>query len=165
MRALPPERGALAQARSSAHVSAPPNPQHRRPASTGPGLAARAPVPARVLIVDDEPRIGDLLRQHLIIQGYLVETTTTGAAAVAAIRRRSPDVVLLDLNMPGTLDGRAVLRAIGGHVPVIVVTGINDAEDARATLQAGAFDFISKPFDLNRVSELVAAAVAYRGAL
>ena len=118
-------------------------------------------MPARVLIVDDEPRILDLLRQHLIIQGYLVETTTTGAAAVAAIRRQSPDVVLLDLNMPGTLDGRAVLRAIGGDVPVIVLTGIDDPEDARATLQAGAFDFVSKPFDLNRVSELVAAAAAY----
>jgi FixJ family two-component response regulator len=57
-----------------------------------------------------------------------------------------------------------VLRAIGQEIPVIIVTSISDVEDARAQLQAGAFDFIAKPFDLRRVTEVVAAAVAYRGA-
>jgi DNA-binding NtrC family response regulator len=122
-------------------------------------------MPARVLIVDDEPDILDVLRVRLLLEGYIVETTTTGAGAIAAVRERSPDVVLLDLNMPGVLDGRAVLHAIHATVPVIVVTAVNDLRDTRATLQAGAFDFIAKPFDLNRVAEVVAAAVAYRGAL
>jgi DNA-binding NtrC family response regulator len=117
---------------------------------------------ARVLIADDEPAILEVLRQHLLSIGYVVETTTTGAAAIAAVRERSPDVVLLDLNMPGVLDGRAVLQAIHATVPVIVVTAVNDLRDARATLQAGAFDFVAKPFDLDRVTEVVAAAVAYR---
>jgi DNA-binding NtrC family response regulator len=119
---------------------------------------------ARVLIVDDEPDIRDVLKEHLLREGYVVETTSTGAAAIAAVRGRTPDAVLLDLNMPGALDGRAVLGAIAREVPVIVITAISDRADARAQLQAGAFDFISKPFDLERLTEVVAAAVAYRGA-
>jgi DNA-binding NtrC family response regulator len=121
-------------------------------------------MPARVLIVDDEPDILDMLNERLLREGYVVETASTGAAAIAAVRRQTPDVVLLDLNMPGVLDGRAVLGAIAHGVPVIVITAISDVEDARAQLQAGAFDFISKPFDLDRVAEVVAAAVAYRRA-
>jgi DNA-binding NtrC family response regulator len=117
---------------------------------------------ARVLIVDDEPDILDVLNERLLREGYVVETASTGAAAIAAVRGRTPDAVLLDLNMPGALDGRAVLGAIAREVPVIVITAISDLADARAQLQAGAFDFISKPFDLNRVVEVVATAVAYR---
>jgi DNA-binding NtrC family response regulator len=118
-------------------------------------------VPARVLIVDDEPDILTVLRENLLLESYAVETTTTGASAIATVRReRSPDVVLLDLNMPGVLDGRAVLGAISRRVPVIVITAVNDLADARAQLLGGAFDFIAKPFDFDRVSELVAAAVA-----
>ena len=121
-------------------------------------------MPARVLIVDDEPDVLNVLRESLLLEGHTVETTTTGAAAIAAVRERSPDVVLLDLNLPGVLDGRAVLGVISREVPVIVITAVNDLADARAQLQGGAFDFISKPFDFDRVNELVAAAIAYRGA-
>jgi DNA-binding NtrC family response regulator len=119
-------------------------------------------VPARILIVDDEPDIRDVLREHLATEGYVVDTRTTGAAAIAAIREERFDAVLLDLNMPGAIDGRAVLSAISRAVPVIVITAIDDLADARATLQAGAFDFVSKPFDLHRISELVATAVVFR---
>jgi DNA-binding NtrC family response regulator len=117
--------------------------------------------PTRVLIVDDDPDIRIVLREYLAREGYAVEITTTGAAAVNAVRSERVDVVLLDLNMPGVLDGRAVLGAIAGTVPVIVITAVSDLADARAQLHA-AFDFISKPFDLSRVSELVAAAAAFR---
>ena len=120
-------------------------------------------MPARILIVDDEPGLRDILSEWLSGRGYVTETVATGAAAITTVRTRTPDVVLLDLNMPGSLDGRAVLRAIGQEIPVIVVTSISDVEDARAQLQAGAFDFIAKPFDLDRVAEVVAAAVAHRG--
>jgi DNA-binding NtrC family response regulator len=120
-------------------------------------------MPARVLIVDDEPELCGILSESLTRLGYVTETVANGAAAIMTVRNQPPpDVVLLDLNMPGTLDGRAVLRAIGQEIPVIIVTSISDVEDARAQLQAGAFDFIAKPFDLERVSEVVAAAVAYR---
>jgi CheY-like chemotaxis protein len=120
-------------------------------------------MPARILIVDDEPELRELLSESLVARGYVTEAAETGAAAITAVRTQPrPDVVLLDLNMPGALDGRAVLRQIGQEIPVIIVTSISDVEDARAQLQAGAFDFISKPFDLERVAEVVAAAVAYR---
>jgi CheY-like chemotaxis protein len=66
----------------------------------------------------------------------VTETAATGTAAITALRTRTPNFVLLNLNMPGTLDGRAVLRAIGQESPVIVVTSISDVEDARAQLQA-----------------------------
>ena len=121
-------------------------------------------MPPRVLIVDDEPGIREVLSEHLRQEGYVVETMATGAAAIAAVRERVPDAVLLDLNMPGALDGRAVLDAIGREVPVIVITAITDVNDARAQLQGGAFDFVSKPCRLDHISEVVAAAVAYRGA-
>ena len=119
-------------------------------------------VPARILVVDDEPALLDVLREHLVTEGYVVETRNTGAAAIAAIREQRFDAVLLDLNMPGAVDGRTVLSVVGRAVPVIIITGIGDLADARATLQGGAFDFVTKPFDLHRVSELVAAAVVFR---
>jgi DNA-binding NtrC family response regulator len=126
-------------------------------------LRLTSTMPARVLIVDDEPNLREILGESLTARGYVTETAETGAEAITAVRNQPPpDVVLLDLNMPGTLDGRAVLRAIGQEIPVIIVTSISDVEDARAQLQAGAFDFISKPFDLDRVAEVVAAAVAWR---
>jgi CheY-like chemotaxis protein len=87
--------------------------------------------PPRLLIVDDEPRVLGVLVDYFREQGYAIEMATADAAALVAIRERRPDVVLLDLNMPGVLDGRAVLRAIGSDIPVIVVTGINDPDDAR----------------------------------
>jgi DNA-binding NtrC family response regulator len=116
---------------------------------------------ARVLVVEDDSYVRPMLAEHLLGEGYAVEAAANGATALTIARERPPDTVLLDLNMPGTLDGRAVLRAIGRDFPVIVITGVNDPDDARAQLQAGAFDFIAKPFDLKRVSELVAAAVAF----
>ena len=141
-----------------------PGPRRRRAPAGRVQPVMGSAMPARVLIVDDEPDVRDVLNEHLLREGYLVEATSTGAAAIAAVRGRTPDAVLLDLNMPGALDGRAVLGAIACEVPVIVITAISDLADARAQLQGGAFDFISKPFDLKRVTEVVAAAVAYRGA-
>jgi two-component system response regulator PrrA len=122
-------------------------------------------MPARVLVVDDDRYVRSMLEDYLAGAGYAVEVTANGAAALTIVRERRPDAVLLDLNMPGTLDGRAVLRAISRDCPVIVITGINDPDDARAQLQGGAFDVIAKPFDLHHVSERVAAAVAYRTAV
>jgi DNA-binding NtrC family response regulator len=69
--------------------------------------------------------------------------------------------VVLDLTLPGVLDGRAVVGVIAPEVPVIVVTAVNELADARAQLR-DAFDFIAKPFDLSRVTDLVAAAVVVR---
>jgi DNA-binding response OmpR family regulator len=122
-------------------------------------------MPPRVLVVDDDPYLRPMLAEHLLGEGYAVEVAANGATALAIARERPPDAVLLDLNMPGTLDGRAVLRAIGRDSRVIVITGVNDPDDARAQLQAGAFDVIAKPFDLHHLLERVAAAMASRTAV
>jgi CheY-like chemotaxis protein len=74
-------------------------------------------MPARILIVDDELELRDILSESLTSRGYVTETAATGAAAIMAVENQPPDVVLLDLNMPGALDGRAVLRAIGPEIP------------------------------------------------
>lgn len=79
---------------------------------------------------------------------------------LAAVRAGRPDVVLLDLNMPGTLHGTSVVAAIAAESPVVVITAVNDVELARRTLRDGAFDFVMKPFELRRVAELVEAAIA-----
>jgi DNA-binding response OmpR family regulator len=121
-------------------------------------------MPARVLIVDDDPAVRGLLSDLLTGQGYTVETASTGAAALVAARERQLDAILLDLNLPGTLDGRGVLGAIGQEIPVIVITG-GDVVIARSMLRTSAFDVIAKPFDLHHLSERVAAAVAYRTAV
>ena len=117
--------------------------------------------PSRVLIVDDEQQIRAVLRDFLESQGYEIAEAETAVGGLAAVRARRPDVVLLDLNMPGTLHGTSVVAAIAAETAVIVITAVNDVELARRTLRDGAFDFVLKPFELGRVAELVEAAVAF----
>lgn len=113
----------------------------------------------RVLVVDDEEAVRDVLREYLEEHGYEVELASTAIGALGAAKVRRPDVVLLDLRMPGAVRGEAVVAALSAEAPVIIVTGDNDVDLARRTLREGAFDFVMKPFDLRRVGELVAAAV------
>jgi two-component system nitrogen regulation response regulator NtrX len=115
-----------------------------------------------VLVVDDDPEVRALLRDYLEYQGYEVEVATTAIGGLVAMRQRQPDVVLLDLMMPGSVQGEAVVRAISAEAPVIVISGNADAMVARRTLQEGAFDFVMKPFPLGRVSDLVEAALVHR---
>jgi two-component system repressor protein LuxO len=73
---------------------------------------------------------------------------------------RQPDAVLLDLMMPG-IPGQDVIAAISTYAPVIVITGIANVEIARQTLRDGAFDFIMKPFEPERVSEVIESALLH----
>jgi CheY-like chemotaxis protein len=118
-----------------------------------------------VLVVDDEPEVAAVLRDALIDEGYGVEVATDGAQALQRVTTYRPDVVLLDLAMPG-LPGDVVLgrlRELDPTLPVIVVTGNTDDERARATLAGGAFDYVAKPFDLGILTRILVAAVASRG--
>lgn len=115
----------------------------------------------RILIVDDEPSVGAMLRELLSELGYVAKAAVRGAEALQLVSIFQPDVVLLDLNMPG-MSGAEVLdhlRRENPLLPVIVVTGNSDVEVARATLIRGAFDYISKPFTLDVLSRVVAAAI------
>jgi DNA-binding response OmpR family regulator len=110
----------------------------------------------RVLVVDDEPGIGTVLRVEFSVSGYEVSTTISGAEAIELVRTQEPDIVLLDALMPD-VSGIDVLKEIRtfSQVPVIIFTG--HADMVRTALKLGANDFISKPFDHELLMEKVAS--------
>lgn len=130
---------------------------------SGTGFASVAPVPdatrLRVLIVDDEDRVRELVIDHLTIEGYDVEGASDAMAGLAAARERPPAVVLLDLNLPGAASGFDLLGAFAREAPVVVLSGMRDNDLARAALRQGAFDYVTKPFALTRLSAVTAAAI------
>ena len=100
-----------------------------------------------ILVVDDEPKIADLARDYLEHAGFTVRTAADGAAALAAVRRDRPDLVVLDLGLPG-VDGLDVTRAIrrDSNLPVIMLTARDDELDKLVGLELGADDYLTKPF-------------------
>jgi DNA-binding response OmpR family regulator len=116
--------------------------------------------PARILVVDDEPQLLDVLQEYLSKPGHHVETAPNGETALAAIARGRLDVMLLDLHMPG-LDGREVLRRIRTLALVIMVTVNTDEQVARETLTEGAFDYVTKPVDFDHLDRVIEAALAW----
>ncbi|OGK82235.1 MAG: hypothetical protein A2050_11845 [Candidatus Rokubacteria bacterium GWA2_73_35] len=125
-----------------------------------------API-GRILIVDDEEPVREVLGEYFATQGYAVETAGSGTDALAVVERERPDLVLLDVRMPG-LDGVETLRRIrtlDGAVVVIMVTANEDVALARETLKIGAFDYVAKPFDFSYLDRAVAAAFLQAGGL
>ena len=125
------------------------------------GLPARHDAAAaRVLIVEDEPALLRALRINLRARGYDVGTAATGHEALAEARRRPPDVVLLDLGLPD-LDGGVVIRELRGWsgVPVIVLSGRAGSGDKIGALDAGADDYVTKPFDMEELLARLRAAL------
>jgi len=115
----------------------------------------------RVLVVDDERSVTDLLSSALEEEGYSCVTAATGEDALKRLAAGNLDVVLLDLRLPG-ISGMDVLREIKSTYPrtaVIVVTGVGDAETAVEAMKTGAVDYITKPFEVERVSHSVEAAL------
>jgi len=107
----------------------------------------------RVLVVDDETAIREAIRMTLEYEGYEFLAAATGQEGLALIERESPDLVLLDVKMPG-MDGLEVLdrvRAINDALPVVVVSGHGTISTAVEATKKGAFDFIEKPFASDRV--------------
>jgi len=100
-----------------------------------------------VLVVDDEPKIAQLARDYLEHAGFAVVTAADGPSAVHASRVRHPDLVVLDLGLPG-LDGLDVIRAIraAGTTPIVVVTARDTELDKLLGLELGADDYVTKPF-------------------
>jgi DNA-binding response OmpR family regulator len=112
-----------------------------------------------VVVVDDEPNIADLVELYLEREGYRVTKAGTGAAALQAVAEQRPRLVVLDVGLPD-LDGLEVcrrLRAEGSTVPVLVLTARADEVDTVVGLDAGADDYVTKPF---RLAELLARARA-----
>ncbi len=108
---------------------------------------------SRILIIDDEAAIRDSLKMTLEYEGYEVVGAATGQEGLALVERDAPDLVLLDVKMPG-MDGLEVLdrlRAMNETLPVIVVSGHGTISTAVEATKKGAFDFIEKPFASDRV--------------
>ena len=118
----------------------------------------------RVLIIDDEPQILRALRINLSVRGYEVTTAATGAAALRAAAETRPEVIVLDLGLPD-IDGLEVLAGLRGwnDTPVIVLSARSDSSEKVAALDAGADDYVTKPFGMDEFLARLRAAVR-RGA-
>jgi two-component system OmpR family response regulator len=109
--------------------------------------------PARVLVVDDEPSLSELLARVLRYEGWQVETAATGAAAISTARSFRPDAVVLDVILPD-IDGVTVLGALRADNPqicVVFLTARDSVEDRIAGITAGGDDYVTKPFSLEEV--------------
>jgi two-component system response regulator MprA len=103
---------------------------------------------ARILVVDDDPGVTDVLRRGLTYEGFVVDMAGSGEEALALLRERPPDLVILDILMPG-LDGFEVLRrlrAADPHLPVLMLTARDAPSDQVRGLTEGADDYVVKPF-------------------
>lgn len=103
----------------------------------------------RILIIDDDIHIGNMLEETLGKAGYQVSRAYSGTEALLVLAGRKPDLVLLDLMLPG-LGGEEVLPEISG-IPVIVISAKAGAEDKTALLLGGAADYVTKPFDMREL--------------
>jgi two-component system KDP operon response regulator KdpE len=114
----------------------------------------------RILVVDDEPQIRRIMRTTLTAAGYEVDDVRTGEEALAKLREYRPDLVLLDINMPG-MSGLAVCRTIraDANVAIIMLT-VHNTESAKVeALDAGADDFVTKPFSTPELLARIRAAL------
>ena len=106
----------------------------------------------RILVVDDEPQLLRALGTNLLARDYDVELAATGEAALAIAARKHPDLVILDLGLPG-IDGVEVIRGLRGwtEVPIIVLSVREGESEKVAALDAGADDYVTKPFGMDEL--------------
>src|SRR5207244_3845609 len=125
------------------------------PASRVPGL-----VISRVLVVDDEPQIRKTLEVNLRARRYDVDLASTGEEALELAARHHPDVVILDLGLPG-IDGIDVVRGLRGwsQVPIVILSVRDREADKVAALDAGADDYVTKPFGMHELLARIRAAI------
>jgi CheY-like chemotaxis protein len=117
----------------------------------------------RVLVVDDEPEVGAVLRDALVAAGYSVVTALSGEEALGLVSSFKPEVVLLDVFMP-RMSGDQVLERLRRdhpHIAVVIASALEDEVAARTLLTRGAFDYLRKPFDLALLERVVIAAMAH----
>jgi two-component system copper resistance phosphate regulon response regulator CusR len=122
-----------------------------------PSRIQRWPGRARVLIVEDEPRIATFLCRGFVSDGFEAEIVGDGAKALESVRRFEPNLVLLDLALPG-IDGLELLRRLvesRPELPVLVLSACRDLESRLTALRTGASDYVSKPFSFEELVERV----------
>ena len=114
----------------------------------------------KILVVDDDPQIRRVMRVRLTGLGYEIIEARSGEQALEVFREFLPDLVLLDLNMPG-MGGQAACRQIreGSDVPIIILTVSNTENEKVQALDAGADDYVTKPFGMNELLARIRAAL------
>jgi len=109
----------------------------------------------QVLIVEDDSQVRDVVRRYLERDGLAVQVAATGTEGLELARRSRPDVILLDVMLPG-LSGLEVCRILrdvdGSDVPIVMLTALSDTDDRIAGLQTGADDYIGKPFSVKELA-------------
>jgi len=120
-------------------------------------------MPEHILVVEDDPQIADLLRRGLIYEGYSVEVANDGSEALTAARDRPPDLVLLDLMLPG-MDGLTVCKRLraANDVPILILTARDAVPDRVKGLDAGADDYVVKPFNFDELLARIRAQLRRR---
>ena len=121
--------------------------------------------PTRVLVVDDEPNITDLVAMALRYEGFEVETAGTGRAALAAVEAFRPELLILDVMLPD-LDGFAVterLKGMRNKVPILFLTARDEVEDKVRGLTLGGDDYVTKPFSLEELVARIRALLRRAG--
>jgi len=140
-------------------------PQGAQPTPTGPLAPSSAAPEARLLVVDDEPNIVELLSASLRFAGFEVHTASSGTQALARAAEVSPDLVVLDVMMPG-LDGFEVVRRMrqdGQRAPILFLTARDSVADRVTGLTVGADDYVTKPFSLEEVVARIRAVLRRAG--
>ncbi len=125
---------------------------------------AAANPPCTILVVDDEPEVLRLVTRILSAEGTQILAAGTGAKALAIARQRGLDLVMLDIKLPD-MSGTQVLRRIrriDPRVPIIMVTSYGSVETVRTSMELGAFDYLTKPFDNQEVRRVAGEALASR---
>jgi two-component system response regulator MprA len=118
---------------------------------------------SNVLVIDDDPKITQLLKRALGMEGYSVQTASSGAAGLEEARVNEPDLVILDVLMPG-LDGLEVCRRLraNGDTPILLLTAKDEVADRVQGLDSGADDYVVKPFSLDELLARVRALLRRR---
>ncbi|EGV16806.1 response regulator transcription factor [Thiocapsa marina] len=117
-------------------------------------------IPATIIVVEDDPRMGHVLARHLTRAGYAVSSAANGSEMRRLYRHDGADLVLLDLNL-GAEDGMDLARELVGSTPaaVMIVTGRDDIQDRIDGLDAGADDYITKPFEIEELLARIRAVL------
>ena len=116
---------------------------------------------ATVVVVEDDQNIADLVEMYLRQEGFRVVQAGTGERAIQAVRDNRPRMVILDVGLPGGMDGLEVCRRLraGGDVPILMLTARDGEIDRVLGLELGADDYLTKPFDVDQFLAAVDAAL------
>ena len=118
----------------------------------------------KILVVDDDKEICDILTEMLAEEGYQTFSALSGRLALDIVKKKKPELVLMDIKMP-KMDGIEVLKRIkkiDKEVVVVMITGYGSLDTAKEAMRLGAYDYVTKPFDLDSIKVVIRDALSER---